>query len=215
MAFVQIITDQTTLSEKALFQRLESAAVYTQNARSKLSVQLRDPQLPVREKLRLGQKLRRLTLELGAQLVIGDRIDLALLLGADGVHLGGRSMGIQDARRLVGPNMFISCAAHRIQDVVDACSAGANAAFLSPIYPSPGKATPIGPEALASARALLNQRTIPFLLFALGGVDLQNAPICLASGAHGVAAIRADLLPCLEFEPPAQLGGAWTTHPQK
>lgn len=197
MPFVQIITDLSAVPETALFERLHRAADLPPAARKALSVQLRDPQLPVRELLRLGEKLRRTTADLGARLVVNDRVDVALVLGADGVHLGRQSMSVPQARALLGPAAWISTSAHSIADVLASASAGANAALLSPIFASPGKPPPLGPAALTDARAALQAAAQSLTLFALGGITPENAPTCFAAGAAGVAAIRADLLPLL------------------
>ena len=197
MTLVQQITDLTVLPETALFERLARAAELPPSAAASLSVQLRDPQAPVRELLRIGQALREATRAIGASLVVNDRVDLAVLLGADGVHLGRRSMRVADARKLLGPRAWISMSAHSVEDVLAAGEAGATAALLSPIFASPGKGTPLGTGALAEARAALRAAGRSLQLFALGGVTLENAGACIEAGADGVAAIRADLTPLL------------------
>jgi thiamine-phosphate pyrophosphorylase len=198
---VQQITDVASLPETALFERLRRARESAPRAGARLSVQLRDPQLPARELLRLGESLRAVTRDLGAALVINDRVDLAVILGADGVHLGRRSMGAADARALLGPDAWISMSAHSVDDVLAAAEAGATATLLSPIFASPGKGPPLGTGALAEARAALAAAGRDLLLLALGGVTVETAGACLEAGADGVAAIRADLVPLL-------LGGA-------
>lgn len=194
---VQLITDLPAVSESALFDRLSRAASLPQAARQRLSVQLRDPALPARDLLRLALSLRRVTRELGARLIVNDRVDVALLVEADGVHLGRKSMPVADARALLGPGAWISTSAHAVDDVLASARAGADAALLSPIFASPGKSEPLGVKALTVAREALSREGLSFPLFALGGVDLENAPLCLEAGAAGVAAIRADLLPLL------------------
>jgi len=193
MTFAQLISDLDSVSEQALFERLRRAAALPPAARARLSVQLRDPQLPLRDLFRLGRDLAAAARELGASFLVNDRVDLALLLQADGVHLGRRSIPIADARALLGPTAWLSTSAHSPADVLAAARAGADAALLSPIFASPGKAAPLGPEALTEARAALAAQGLPLRLYALGGVTLQNAPACIAAGADGVAAIRADL----------------------
>src|SRR5689334_25055402 len=81
MAYLQIITDLTSVPEAALFERLRRAARWSAEARARLSVQLRDPQLPARELLRLGRALREATSAMGALLIVNDRADLAVILG--------------------------------------------------------------------------------------------------------------------------------------
>lgn len=194
MPAIQIITDLSAVPEEALFERLRRAAELPPEARRCLEVQLRGPGLGARDLLRLGERLRAVTSELGARLVVNDRVDLALLLGADGVHLGRASMSVARARSLLGPGCWVSTSAHSIDDAVAAAAAGANAALLSPIFSSPGKGAPLGPEALARAREALEAAGLSLALYALGGVTVENAPACLSAGASGLAAIRADLL---------------------
>ncbi len=219
---VQIITDLPTVSEAALFERLSRAASLPLAARESLSVQLRDPGLPVRDLVRLGLSLRRVTRDLGARLIVNDRVDVALLIEADGVHLGRRSMSVGDARAvcldgtasgpkprgaaraIVGPGAWISTSAHSVDDVLVSARAGANAVLLSPIFTSPGKGQPLGPQALTEAREALSREGLSLSLFALGGIDLDTARDCLDAGADGVAAIRADLLPLLALSPKAR-----------
>jgi thiamine-phosphate pyrophosphorylase len=194
---VQIITDLAAVPETDLLARIDRAGRLPPEARGRLSVQLRDPQLPARALHRLGVALRRATSAIGAKLVVNDRVDLALLLEADGVHLGRRSMSVEEARSLLGPGAWVSTSAHAVEDVLAAARAGANAALLSPIFASPGKGAPVGPEALGEARRALERGGLSLHLFALGGVTAENADLCVAAGADGVAAIRADLTSAL------------------
>jgi thiamine-phosphate pyrophosphorylase len=202
MPFVQIITDLPSVSENDLVARLRRAARLGADARARLSVQLRDPELPVHELLRLGRSLREITRDLGAGLIVNDRVDLALLLEADGVHLGRKSMSIEEARGLLGPGAWVSVSAHSAAEAVESASRGASAALLSPIFASPGKGAPIGIEALREARAGLAEKGLNLRLYALGGVTLENAAACFEAGADGVAAIRADLVDLTSSAPP-------------
>jgi thiamine-phosphate pyrophosphorylase len=152
-----------------------------------VGLQLRDRERPARALLRLAHKLRAICTERGAPLYVNDRVDVALAVAADGVHLGGRSVSATDARRLVGASAFISVAAHRSDELEEAERAGANAALLSPIFETPGKGPALGLGFLAAARA----RVRNLRLYALGGVDAELAPRCVAEGAHGVAVVRA------------------------
>ena len=138
-------------------------------------------------------RLREATRALGAALVVNDWLDVALAIGADGVHLGRRSVNVEEARAILPPGTWISVSCHALADVVRAAEEGADAALLSPIFASPGKGRGLGVEALCEARAALDARGAVTLLVALGGVTAENAGACFAAGAGGVAAIRADL----------------------
>jgi thiamine-phosphate pyrophosphorylase len=188
------VTDTRVVPEGALVARLDAAAPLPAWARARLAVQLRDPELPARALLGLGERLRARTRALGASLIINDRLDLALLLGADGVHLGRRSVTVADARALLGPRAWVSVACHDLADILAAADAGASAVTLSPIFASPGKGAPLGVPALTEAHRALAARgpSAPGLV-ALGGIDATTAETCLDAGADGVAVIRADL----------------------
>jgi thiamine-phosphate pyrophosphorylase len=150
------------------------------------ALQLRDRRRTARTLLALAERLRSVCARHGAPLLVNDRIDIALAVGADGAHLGGRSVGVADARRLLAPSAFLSVAAHDVADVEAAASGGATAALVSPIYATPGKGTPRGPQFLSEARP----HAANVLLYALGGIDAERAVECVSKGAYGVAAIR-------------------------
>jgi thiamine-phosphate pyrophosphorylase len=161
---------------------------------SGLAVVLRDPELDARALYQLGLDLRTATRAVGALLMVDDRIDVALAIDADGVHLGRRSVSVHDARVLVGDKL-VSRSAHSLEDARRAAEDTADAVLLSPIFPSPGKGAPLGLAAVLEARRMLPDRVA---LIALGGVSMEEAPKCLAAGADGVASIRADLGRMLE-----------------
>ena len=175
------ITDETVLAREDLLARVS-------RMRPGHAVQLRDPQLSGRALIQLGHELRRRTRDVGARLVVNDRIDVALCVEADGVHLGRLSVAAGDARTLL-PDGIITCSAHGIEEVLAAQRAGADAVLLSPIFASPGKGTPLGVEALRQARAAAPE----IVVIALGGVTAESASLCVEAGAGGVASIRADL----------------------
>jgi thiamine-phosphate pyrophosphorylase len=187
------ITAAGVLPEGDLFVRLGALVGLPVAARARFAVQLRDPELPTRALLDLGIRLREATRALGAALVVNDRLDLALAVGADGVHLGRRSVTVGDARAILPAGTWISASCHALADVVRAAEEGVDAAVLSPIFASPGKGRALGVEALCEARAALDVRGSTTSLVALGGVTAENAEACFAAGAGAVAAIRADL----------------------
>lgn len=147
-----------------------------------LAIQLRGHGIEARRLLSFGELLRARVP--GATLLVNDRLDVALALAAEGVHLGERSVDVADARRLLSPHAWISVAVHG-----DVVPAGANAALVSPIFASPGKGEPRGLSALRAARAA----SPGVALYALGGVTAATVAVCVATGADGVAVIRAAL----------------------
>ena len=172
-----------------------------------VAIQLRDHHLPLRQRLALGRELRRLTSDQEQALFVNDRLDLAVLLGADGVHLGERSVRLEDARLAFGGGLegarlafgagaeslqgrapsFWSCSAHELK----ALEAGPSAWLLSPILAERKGRAPLGLEALTRGREELKRLSVQPRLFALGGVRAGRAADCLRAGADGVAAIGA------------------------
>jgi thiamine-phosphate pyrophosphorylase len=130
----------------------------------------------------------RAALATGARVIVNDRVDVALAAGAHGVHLPERGLAIADARALVGPSSSIGVSRHDLAGVADAAAAGANVIQLGPIWPSPGKAAPLGTDALTRARELIAGRA---QLVAVGGIDSRaRADAALAAGADAIAAVR-------------------------
>ena len=149
------------------------------------AVQLRDKDLPGRQLFALAEQLRAATTRTGALLFVNDRIDVALAVGADGVHLGGTSVPVAVARTLVGPGGLIGVSTHTAGEL--RALLGADFAFYGPVYATPGK-TAVGPAALAAA---VGAAALPVL--AIGGITARELPAVRRAGAHGVAVIRAIL----------------------
>jgi thiamine-phosphate pyrophosphorylase len=155
-------------------------------------VQLRDKSLAARNRLALGRRLISECRGRDQSFVVNDRLDLALLLEADGVHLGEGSVAPADARTVLPDRAWISIACH---DPGAVRRPDADAVLLSPIVaPRKGRQA-LGFDGLRSARRVLasaGDTTLP-ALYALGGVDADSARECLAAGADGVAVIGAGL----------------------
>lgn len=166
--------------------------------RGAAAVQLREKELSARALLELGGALREVTRRHGAKLLVNDRADVARAIGADGVHLAGRSMEVADARAWLGPEAIVGASCHGPQELE--ARRGADFATLSPIFPSPGKGPAIGLEALAEAA---RESALP--LFALGGMNAAEIPAVMSAGAAGVAAIRG----WLEGDPALSTARLW------
>ncbi len=177
-----LITDTTVVPEAELFERVSRMG-------PGWAVQVRDPQMSARQLLRLATRLRERTREVGAQLLINDRLDIAVAVGADGVHLGRRSVSARTVRRLLG-DVVVTASAHTMAEAAHRASEGVDALLFSPVFRSPNKGEPLGPERLTAFRARLPRSVA---LIALGGVTTGNAELALSAGADGVASIRADL----------------------
>lgn len=147
-------------------------------------IQLRDRGLPASRLASLGAGLSSCCRDAGQGFAVNDRLDLALLLGADAVHLGERSVTVADARRLL-PDAVVYAAAH---DRARVLSSTAHAVVLAPVIAARKGAPALGLEAFAEISAELRARPGAPLLYALGGVTAAHAAACLSAGAVGVAA---------------------------
>ncbi|MDY0292355.1 MAG: thiamine phosphate synthase [Desulfuromonadaceae bacterium] len=155
------------------------------------AVQLREKDLVPRELLRLARQLRTLTARYGAQLLINDRVDIALAADADGVHLTEQSMDIRSARALLGSKGLIGVSTHSLQRARNAAEDGADFITFSPIYLTPSKAKYGEPQGVENLRAVCAEIKIP--VFALGGITPERHAEVLRSGATGIALISAIL----------------------
>ncbi|MFZ5897301.1 MAG: thiamine phosphate synthase [Myxococcota bacterium] len=175
------ITDLDVFTPDALVTRWEEVA---QRARTgTVAIDLRAPTRTAREVLHLGVRLKEIAQQWGQRLFVNDRLDIARLLEADGMHLREDSVSSIDARR-IHPQTQILRACHRVNDVA---SIDADAVLLSPVLEARKGNTALGLTALSAAKGARKS----IRLFALGGIDAARAASCIEAGADGVAAIGA------------------------
>jgi thiamine-phosphate pyrophosphorylase len=122
-------------------------------------------------------------------LLINDRLDIALAVDADGVHLGQDDLSLAAARKHLGPDKIIGVTVHSLDQAIRAAGEGANYLGVSPIFPTTTKADAGPPAGLRLLRELKTKSHLS--LVAIGGITLLNAPQVIASGAVGVCAISA------------------------
>jgi thiamine-phosphate pyrophosphorylase len=155
------------------------------------AIQIRERDLSAGELVTLAREVQNVTAPCGSQLLINDRIDVALGLEGVGVHLRSNSLPVKIARRLLGVKRLLGISAHTIEEAVQAESEGANYVILGPIYETPSKQSfgpPLGIRTLEEACRLVR---IPIV--GIGGVTKARASEMLGAGAFGVAVIRAIL----------------------
>jgi thiamine-phosphate pyrophosphorylase len=145
-------------------------------------VQLREKNLPDRDLLRVLEEARRVTQRLGVPLVVNDRPDLAVLCGADFVHVGQDDLPVDAARRF-GIGVGLSTHARREIDAADADYIG-----VGPVFATPTKEgrPAVGLELV---RYAAERARSPW--FAIGGIDVSNADDVIAAGARRIAVLRA------------------------
>ena len=152
-------------------------------------VQVREKDLATTDLLALATEMRAITKRHGKRLVVNDRIDVAVSVGADGVHLPASSFAISDARQLLGEERIIGVSTHSVAEAETAERSGADYVVLGPVFDTPSKrayGTPLGLDSLARAACSLS---IPIL--AVGGIDASNVEAVRRTGVTGVAVIRA------------------------
>jgi thiamine-phosphate pyrophosphorylase len=197
------ITDRTQFPGNAAAQRRSLLAKIAEAATADVDyIQLREKDLPTRELEGLAHEAMALV-EAARQkgsrtrLLINTRSDVALACRADGVHLTSTDISAGDARALWmtacpqrSPVIGVSC--HAVDEVQMAFSQGADFAVLAPIFGKPqAGVNAIGVGVLSEAcGAIAVAKTASFPVLALGGISTENAPICIAAGAAGVAGIR-------------------------
>lgn len=155
------------------------------------AIQLRERDLPVRDLLSLAQEIQAVTAPCSVPLIVNDRVDLAVALDLDGVHLRANSLPVPIVRRLVGASRFVGISTHSVEEVRRANRDGADYAVFGPVFDTPSKRSfgpPLGLDALAEA---CRRSAIP--VFAIGGVTGTRVRDVRRAGAHGVAMIGAIL----------------------
>ncbi len=199
---IYLITDRHQTGGCPLLEVIEQAL-----AAGVRTVQLREPDLPARRLLDLAQALRDLTARHGAALLINDRVDVALAVQADGVHLRAGSMPISVARRLMGPDRLIGVSTHAVADVVRAEEEGADFVVLGPVYETPSKRVYGAPIGLGAVKEATARCRIPIL--AIGGVKRERVEELRRAGASGAAVISAILSAASVGEAAGSLLDAW------
>ena len=151
------------------------------------AVQLREKDLEGCELHALAEQLRVLTTRYRAHLLVNDRLDVALAVEADGVHLGQNSFSVEDARRLLGAGKLIGVSTHSQREI--AAAQAADFIVFGPVYYTPSKAAYGEPQGLDRLRAAVAHSAVP--VFAIGGIKTERVAEILETGAQGIAMISA------------------------
>lgn len=152
-------------------------------------IQLRDKEASTRALLELGRALLGVTRPAGVPLIVNDRIDVALAIDADGVHVGQDDMPAPLARQLLGPDRILGVSAGTVAEALQAQRDGADYLGTGDVFGTPTKAdagTPIGITGLAEVA-----RSVSLPVIAIGGIQSDNAASAIAAGASGIAVISA------------------------
>lgn len=151
-------------------------------------IQLREKDLSLRDMMPLARTVRRLTAEAGALLIVNDRVDVALAIGADGVHLGQDDLPVADARR-VAPDLIIGASSHSEAEAAAAGRDGASYVNIGPLFPTKTKAWTGEFLGLDGLRRIAPAASIPFTV--MGGIKAEHIPGLIAAGARTIAMVTA------------------------
>lgn len=151
-------------------------------------VQLREKSSPASRIIELGRKIRELCSIYNALFIVNDRIDIAKIIEADGVHLGQDDIDIKYAREILGSNFIVGVSTHAPEQAIKAQQDGADYIGVGPVFETPTKH---GRQAvgLAYVNWVAEHINIPF--FAIGGIDLDNVNDVVNAGASRIAVVRA------------------------
>ena len=152
-------------------------------------VQLREKEVDTREFIELGQRLLEVLKPAGVPLLINDRVDVALAIGADGVHIGQSDMPYDIARRLLGPDKIIGLSVENMDEVREAEVLDVDYIAVSPVYSTATKTDTAPPFGLGGLREAVRLTSHPAV--AIGGMNERTAADAYATGVDGLAVVSA------------------------
>ncbi|HEY8347487.1 MAG TPA: hydroxyethylthiazole kinase [Symbiobacteriaceae bacterium] len=153
------------------------------------AIQFREKHLPMRDQIEAAVRIRDLCREAGALFLVDDRVDLAQVVEADGVHLGQTDLPVEAARRLLGPDAVIGISCQTPEEARAAARGGADYIGTGPVYPTtskPDASEPCGVEGLAKV-----VRSVRLPVVGIGGIAPGRVEPVIRAGACGVSVISA------------------------
>jgi thiamine-phosphate pyrophosphorylase len=156
------------------------------------AVQLRAKHESTRDQVELGRLLRIATSEAGALLFVNDRTDVALAIGADGVHVGDDDLPLRAVRAIVPAGFIVGRSVDTAEEATTAEEEGADYVGAGPVLGTPSKLDAAPPIGVTGIQRIAGSTTLPVI--AIGGIDVTNAAEIARAGASGIAVIRALML---------------------
>jgi thiamine-phosphate pyrophosphorylase len=177
------ITDSTNYTEEEFLCRVEEAC----KGGVRL-IQLREKERTTREYLALAEKVHEITRRYDIPLIIDDRVDIALAVNAEGVHVGQSDMPVAVTRRLMGNEKIVGATTKTVPQAVEAYEQGADYLGVGAIYPTTTKVKTV----LTSVDTLKEiAKAVPIKVNAIGGLNKDNIHILKDSGIDGICAVSA------------------------
>lgn len=184
MKGVYLVTDRGLLNKHSL-EDVVSAAIKA----GVCCVQLREKDIPTREFLDIAIRLKTLMTPYDIPLLINDRVDIAIAVDADGVHIGMSDMPYETARQMMKPDAVIGLSVETWEDVETAQKLDVDYIGISPVFSTPTKTDTKTPWGLEGVSKIKSYSRHP--LVAIGGINLSNIKSVLDAGADSVAVVSA------------------------
>ena len=177
------ITDSTNYSEEEFLYRVEQALMGGITL-----LQLREKDKSTREHMDLAEKVHTLTKKYNVPLIIDDRVDVALAIDAEGVHVGQSDMPVSIARKLMGDDKIVGATTKTVEQAVEAYAQGADYLGVGAIYPTTTKVKTV----LTSTETLGNIcSAVPIPVNAIGGLNKDNIDVLKGIPIAGICVVSA------------------------
>ena len=152
-------------------------------------IQFREKLWPAARLVEIGRELRKITRQAGVLFIVNDRVDVALALKADGVHVGQQDIPAAAVRQMVGPDMIVGVSAGTTEEALAAERDGASYIGVGPIFPTETKKDARSPRGLAKLAEI--RRAVHIPIYAIGGIKAHTAAAVILAGADGAAVVSA------------------------
>ena len=178
-----LVTDRMLMSTKTLGEAVEQAVIG-----GCTMVQLREKEISSLDFYVLASEMKKITDRYGIPLIINDRIDIAMAVGAAGVHIGQKDIPADIARKLIGKNMLLGVSTASVAEAVNAAKAGADYLGVGAMFPTGTKpdAGFVSMEELGRIR-----RAVDIPIVVIGGISKENAMLFQPMGIDGLAVVSA------------------------
>lgn len=181
-----LITEESLSAGRETIEIVKEAAQAGADA-----VQLREKNLSLREKFQLGKKIKKICSSHNITFIVNDRVDLALALDADGVHLGQSDLPLRSARKILGADKIIGLSAWRDEQIAKAEADGADYLGVGSVFKTKSKKLKKKKNGIGIKRIeeIRNQTELP--LIAVGGLNKNNSAAVIKNGADSISVITA------------------------
>lgn len=181
-----LITEENLSAGRKSLEVVKEAAAAGVDA-----VQLREKKLSLREKFQLGKEIKKICRQKKITFIVNDRVDLALALDADGVHLGQNDLPLLSARRVLGADKIIGLSAWRDDEISAAERGGADYLGVGAIFKTKSKKLALEKNGIGMQRLKTISKLTELPLVAIGGLNQENSAQVIKNGANTISVITA------------------------